>query len=236
MRRICLTKTYNLDDHSEDITMHKPQVIKIGLVITATSLSTVALAKDGQSRFPISIADAAARVSANFAKADIDNDGLLSKDEFAQLRPEQSRRKARSARKKRQEHPDRGGPKHSQTWENKTQEMRAKLAQAYPERAAQQAQIRAATALRMFELLDADDNGLVDAEEFVKADKRELGRQARQQAAFAHLDANDDGVLTPTEVPNPAVRLRRLDTDGDGEVSKREMRKGGRAQFKAASS
>lgn len=216
--------------------MRKPQIIKIGLVITATWLGTTAMAKDGQNRFPISIAEAEARASAQFTNADKDNDGLLSKDEFAQLRPQQSRRKAGATRKLRQEHPDRRGPKDSQTWENKKQEMRAKFAQAHPERAAQQAQIRTATAVSMFELLDADDNGLVDAAEFVKADRRELGRQARQQAAFAHLDANDDGVLTPTEVPNPAVRLRRLDTDGDGKVSKREMRKDGRAQLEAARS
>ena len=216
--------------------MSKPQIIKIGLVITATSLGTTAMAKDGQNRFPISIAEAEARASAHFTNADKDKDGLLSRDEFAQLRPEQSRRKVRSAGKKHQERPDRRAPKDSQIWENKKREMRAKFAQAYPERAAQQAQIRAATAVRMFELLDADDNGLVDAAEFVKADRNELGRQARQQAAFAHLDANDDGVLTPTEVPNPAVRLRRLDTDGDGKVSKREMRKDGRAQLEAARS
>ena len=216
--------------------MSKPQIIKIGLVITATWLGTTAMAKDGQNRFPIRIAEAEARASAHFKNADKDKDGLLSKDEFAQLRPEQSRRKVRSAGKKHQERPDRLALKDSQIWENKKQEMSAKFAQAYPERAAQQAQIRAATAVRMFELLDADDNGLVDAAEFVKADRNELGRQARQQAAFAHLDANDDGVLTPTEVPNPAVRLRRLDTDGDGKVSKREMRKDGRAQLEAARS
>ena len=48
------------------------------------------MAKDGQNRFPISIAEAEARASAHFKNADKDKDGLLSKDEFAQLRPEQS--------------------------------------------------------------------------------------------------------------------------------------------------
>ena len=79
--------------------MSKPQIIKIGLVITATWLGTTAMAKDGQNRFPISIAEAEARASAHFKNADKDKDGLLSKDEFAELRPEQSRRKVRSAGK-----------------------------------------------------------------------------------------------------------------------------------------
>ena len=79
--------------------MSKPQIIKIGFVITATWLGTTAMAKDGQSRFPISIAEAEARASAHFKNADKDKDGLLSKDEFAELRPEQSRRKVRSAGK-----------------------------------------------------------------------------------------------------------------------------------------
>jgi hypothetical protein len=37
-------------------------------------------------------------------------------------------------------------------------------------------------------------------------------------------------------MPSPVVRLQRLDTNGDGQVSKREMRQGMRAQRRATDS
>ena len=49
----------------------------------------------------------------------------------------------------------------------------------------------------------------------------------------AQFDANKDGYIAPDELPNPTARLRQLDTNNDGTVSKREMRKGLRARREA---
>ena len=189
-------------------------ITAIVVAIAFMTVSNVSAAEERQDRFPISIADAEAHTNAKFTGADSNMDGLLSSDEFAQLRLERPGAKSRSPLEKRNGKAGKGGPLNRQ-------------------RAAEQKQIRAAAAKEMFKLLDTNADGVIDADEYTRADSRKLRHQAHKKAAFAQHDVNNDGFLAPSEMPSPVVRLQRLDTNGDGQVSKREMRKGMYAQRRA---
>ncbi len=191
--------------------MTKPIIIAIVVATTAMIMSSVSPAEERQVRFPISIADVEARTNARFTEADSNMDGLLSREEFAQLRLERPGAKSRGPLEKRNGKAGKRGPINQQ-------------------RAAEQKQIRAAAAKEMFKLLDTNADGVIDADEYTGANSRKLRRQAHKRAAFAQLDVNNDGFLAPNEMPSPVRRLKQLDTNRDGRVSKREMRRGIRAQ------
>jgi hypothetical protein len=189
-------------------------IIAIVATIAGMTVSNVSAAEERKVRFPISITDIEARTDARFTEADSNMDGLLSSEEFAQLRLERPGAKSRGPLEKRNGKAGKGGPLNRQ-------------------RAAEQKQIRAAAAKEMFKLLDTNADGVIDADEYSQADGRRLRHQAHKRATFAHLDANNDSFLAPDEMPSPVARLRQLDTNGDGQVSKREMRQGMRAQRRA---
>ena len=189
-------------------------ITAIVVAIAFMTVSNVSAAEERQVRFPISIANVEARTNAKFTGADSNMDGLLSSEEFTQLRLEQRGAKSRGRLEKRNGNAGKGGPINRQ-------------------RAAEQKQIRAAAAKEMFKLLDTNADGVIDADEYTRADSRKLRHQAHKRAAFAQHDVNNDGFLAPSEMPSPVVRLQRLDTNGDGQVSKREMRKGMYAQRRA---
>ena len=186
-------------------------ITAIVVAIAFMTVSNVSAAEERQVRFPISIADVEARTNAKFTAADSNMDGLLSSEEFAQLRLERPGAKSRGPVEKRNGKPGKRGPIKRQ-------------------RAAEQKQIRAAAAKEMFKLLDTNADGVIDANEYTQVNNRQLKRRAHKRAAFAQHDVNNDGFLAPSEMPSPVVRLQRLDTNGDGQVSKREMRKGMYAQ------
>ena len=81
----------------------------------------------------------------------------------------------------------------------------------------------AAVQAELFVLLDADNNGELSAEEHA-AQTREISKLARKKAMFKKLDANNDGVLVPEEMPRRGDRLRAADTNGDGQVTRQEIR------------
>ena len=191
--------------------MTKPIIIATVVATTAMIMSSVSPAEERQVRFPISIADVEARTNARFTEADSNMDGLLSREEFAQLRLERPGAKSKGPLEKRNGKAGKRGPINQQ-------------------RAAEQKQIRAAAAKEMFKLLDTNADGVIDADEYTGANSRKLRRQAHKRAAFAQLDVNNDGFLAPNEMPSPVRRLKQLDTNRDGQVSKREMRRGIRAQ------
>ena len=186
-------------------------IIAIVATIAGMTVSNVSEAEERKVRFPISITDIEARTNARFTEADSNMDGLLSSEEFAQLRLERPGAKSRGPLEKRNGKAGKRGPLNRQ-------------------RAAEQKQIRAAAAKEMFKLLDTNADGVIDADEYTGANSRKLRRQAHKRAAFAQLDVNNDGFLAPNEMPSPVRRLKQLDTNRDGRVSKREMRRGIRAQ------
>ena len=186
-------------------------IIVIVATIAGMTVSNGSAAEERKVRFPISITDIEARTNAKFTGADTNMDGLLSSEEFAQLRLEQPGAKSRGRLEKRNGKAGKRGPINQQ-------------------RAAEQKQIKAAAAKEMFKLLDTNADGVIDADEYTGANSRKLRRQAHKRAAFAQLDVNNDGFLAPNEIPSPVRRLKQLDTNRDGQVSKREMRRGIRAQ------
>ncbi|GIR63827.1 MAG: hypothetical protein CM15mP68_4930 [Pseudomonadota bacterium] len=84
----------------------------------------------------------------------------------------------------------------------------------------------------LFKLMDTNADGQVDPEELSQADKRALRAQAHKAAALLCSTATTM-VFVLDEIPNPAERLGQLDKNGDGTVSRREMRKGMAALRKA---
>ena len=76
----------------------------------------------------------------------------------------------------------------------------------------------------LFDELDSDADGQISRAEFT-ADNRQAARaKVAKQRAFSYLDRDDDGVLTTDEFP--PRHLLELDTDGDGLITREEMRDG----------
>lgn len=76
----------------------------------------------------------------------------------------------------------------------------------------------------MFVILDADSDGNVTKAEYAKADHRTARKLAHKRAMFKRLDKDASGTLTISELPNPAERIKQADTNGDGQVTRDEMR------------
>ena len=86
------------------------------------------------------------------------------------------------------------------------------------------AELREAVDAEVFALLDADGDGVISQAVHSAGDKRAIHRTARKRALFKHLDENQDGALQLTEMSGPVERLKAADADGDGIVTREEMR------------
>ena len=80
-------------------------IIAIVATIAGMTVSNVSEAEERKVRFPISITDIEARTNARFTEADSNMDGLLSSEEFAQMRLERPVAKSRGALEKRKGKP-----------------------------------------------------------------------------------------------------------------------------------
>ncbi|MEE4281315.1 MAG: hypothetical protein V2I41_05195, partial [Pseudomonadales bacterium] len=172
-------------------------IVPVGVVISA-----LVFAAPGQERFPISIAEVESKTAQRFTKIDTDQSGSIDLSEFEQAKPQRHQNRGkhgtRHADGRKQGHS--GGP-----------------------RLAQRAALREATEEEMFLLLDSDGDGAISKEEHHSADLRETRVLAQKRAMFKQLDKDQDALLTPREMPNPAERLRQADTDNDGSVTRAEM-------------
>ncbi|MFP6822618.1 MAG: EF-hand domain-containing protein [Pseudomonadales bacterium] len=83
---------------------------------------------------------------------------------------------------------------------------------------------------RLFGLADIDKSGQLSIDEFlgrgkaVRASMRSRGVKAR----FDAMDKNQDGQVDRGEFPSRFPMLEKMDTDGDGQITREEMSKGRR--------
>ena len=164
---------------------------------------------------PVVIAQIEEAAQERLRAADQDGNGILFIEEFQTMKTRQSharlgedRRTRKHSGKKRQRHQKRGHRK-------MTKEARAEM----------QTKIAAIT----YQLLNSDQNGSVSETEYAAANHLQIRRAAGSQVVFASLDKDRDGLLSPTEVPTAVNRLRTMDEDGDGTVTRKEMRAARRA-------
>jgi Ca2+-binding EF-hand superfamily protein len=141
-----------------------------------------------------------ARAAERFAQADANGDGNVSQDEFKAALPPDRRRARADASDPASE------PGHGRRW-----------GKFRPEESAEQD-------AAVFAALDTNGNGQIERDEFSLSKVHDEVRSERQKAAFAHLDKNGDGLLTREEMSAPGDRLRALDADQDGTVTRDEAR------------
>lgn len=155
---------------------------------------------EGADHFPISIEAVEAKRTAVFVEVDSNGDGLISVAEFDAHEPPH-RWKAG--------HP--GRPPH----------FEGPLRDDEADAGSREAWL-AATDESLFRALDANDDGVLQPSEFSHSAMLAARRDLMKTRVFEHLDADGDGYLTPSEFPPP--RVAALDADGNGEISRDELR------------
>lgn len=76
----------------------------------------------------------------------------------------------------------------------------------------------------VFQALDADGSGELSQTEFSKENRRSVRKQMRNEHRFAKLDSDNSGSIERAEFGTRIERLRAADADGDGTVTRDEMR------------
>lgn len=166
---------------------------------TLIGLAGTAWAGHHEDRFPISIAEAQARAQARFQEADGNADGSITREEFDAV-----------------DWPDRG---HGPDGHPKGPGMMLHRAgsDSPPD--------PAALDQKLFSAMDANADGNLSPAEFSVGKLHAARRELARGQIFEDLDDNGDGRLTADELPDPAGRLRSMDDDGDGVVTRAEARK-----------
>ena len=74
--------------------------------------------------------------------------------------------------------------------------------------------------------LDANKDGVLSAEELAPGEKANSDARKVSRTLLAALDQNRDGQLDAGEISGASSSLLNLDTDGDGKLSKNELKAG----------
>ena len=190
-----------------------PLSITVAACVTGAALVANVLAAPKDRARSIDLSELQAAEEKRFAAADADGDGLVSAEEFAAVDPRQFSAGMRTQG-------DRGGRQGRAAVRQRMEQRR----DAIEERLAEHEKRRQEARTRDFETADADGDGQLSPDEY--GDIRATSRASRQRQMFDRLDENGDGQLTPEEFPSVVERFRTLDADGDGLVTRDEMRTG----------
>ena len=173
----------------------------------------------------IDLGEARAADEKRFAAADADGDGRVSADEFAAIDPRRLFADMRSDGDRQRRGDRRVRPRTESRVRPRTENRgadREAIRERMEQRRAAVAERRQETRAREFDTADADGDGQLSAEEY--KDMPANLKAAQQRSVFERLDTNSDDMLSPEEFPRVAVRLQALDADGDGLVTRKEMR------------
>jgi Ca2+-binding EF-hand superfamily protein len=177
----------------------KSRKITVALLTAGLAAFTVTLVWAAHSvlEFPISVAALEARDNETFARVDSDSSGEISREELADAQPVRSRPR----------HDVRGARHHfAGGWRG------------------QHAGGLAANEAEIFAILDSDGDGQLSADEFSMAKQHAARETNLMSKRFDRLDTDGSGTLGMSEFP--AQRMQNLDVDGDGEITREEMRNG----------
>jgi len=187
------------------------------------AMLTLTLANSASSRphgleFPVSIADLEAKAAVAFTQADSDGNGEVSPEEFAVVDPDHRGMRERhfGSRRRFEGHGEHRG--HHGGYDRASGGDRGAGFEHSPQAQAE-----------FFAALDTDGNGELSAEEFAPENHRAARKTLRQKRMFARMDADGSGGLSIDEFPGRAQRMRSLDSNEDGEVTRDELRDGRRA-------
>ena len=78
--------------------------------------------------------------------------------------------------------------------------------------------------LKIFTEMDTDGSGELSADEFSEENRHAARMVVMKRQMFSTLDENDDNVITRDEFDARTKHLTELDTDGNGEVTREELR------------
>ena len=201
-----------------------PLSITVAACVTGAALVANVLAAPKERPKSIDLSEIQAVEEKRFAAADTDGDGLVSAEEFAtvDLRQFSASMRTQGDRGSWKGRAARGGQR-GPGRDARRQRMEQRRAEI-EERLAEHDKRRQEARTRDFETADADGDGQLSADEY--DDMPATLKATRQHQLFARLDENGDGVLTPEEFPSMVDRLTALDADGDGLVTRDEMRTG----------
>lgn len=169
------------------------------LSVGFVSLAVAAVwAAPGRLEFPVSVADLEARGSETFGRVDSDSSGEITREEFADAQARDGSRRPRH---------DRRPARHyfAGVWRGQRdgdEEFEAEV----------------------FAILDVDGDGQLSATEFSMKKQQAARQLSLTTKRFDRLDADGSGTLGMNEFP--ARRMQNLDLDGDGEITRQEMRNG----------
>ena len=203
-----------------------PLSITVAACVTGAALVANVFAAPNERAKPIDLGELQAAEEKRFAAADADGDGLVSAEEFAALDPravfrgQQFGQRGRDG-SRRGPGAQRRGPDR-EAIRQRMDDRRAEIEKRRADREKRQQEARN----RDFETADADDDGQLSPDEY--GDMPATLRAARQSEMFARLDEDGDGKLSQEEFPSVVGRLKTLDADDDGVVTRKELRKGWR--------